>query len=217
MNHFQLLFFHCCYWLITFVYCHVQLISSAKISIDYSFNYPGSRDLSWRYVSTFSTIAPTCDLGFKFISVESRLSHKEQQKDSRLRRQPQNQNLPTDYRRSTHLKRGIRAPSQASQQPIFFVCALIDSTGRPLNHTSFRGFGALKAAHSFWCPVWTYHGPCTVRPNVIFIFCTFQHLSKQEIFNVLVLLSSLNYFYLKQTNCCEAYFLLFILSKRFGF
>ena len=102
-----------------------------------------------------------CDLGFKFISVESRLSHKEQQKDSRLPRQPQNQNLPTDYCRSTHLKRGIRAPSQASQQPIFFVCALIDSTGRPLNHTSFRGFGALRRPF-FLAPCinipWSVHG-----------------------------------------------------------
>ena len=151
---FNFSFFHCCYWLITFVYCHVQLISSAKISIDYSFNYPGSRGLSWRYVSTFSTIARTSDLGFKFISVESRLPHKQQQKDSRLPRQPQNQNLPTDYRRSTHLKRGIRVPSQANQQPTFFVYALIDSTGQPLNHTSFSGFGALR--RPFFPAPWCY-------------------------------------------------------------
>ena len=56
-------------------------------------------------------------------------------------------------------------------------------------------------------------GLCTVRPNVIFIFCTFQHLSKQEICNVLVLSSSLNYFYLKQTSCCEAYFYFYTLKK----
>ena len=57
-------------------------------------------------------------------------------------------------------------------------------------------------------------GPCTVRPNVIFIFCTFQHLSKQEIFNVLVLLSSSNYFYLKQTSCCEVYFYFLCFKKK---
>ena len=57
------------------------------------------------------------------------------------------------------------------------------------------------------------NGPCTVRPNVIFIFCTFQHLSKQEIFNVLVLLLSLNYFYLKQTSCCEVYFYFLCFKK----
>ena len=61
-----------------------------------------------------------------------------------------------------------------------------------------------------------YFGPCTVRPNVIFIFCTFQHLSTQEIFNVLVLLSSLNYFYLKQTSCCEVDFY-FLCFKSFAF
>ena len=60
-------------------------------------------------------------------------------------------------------------------------------------------------------------GPCTVRPNVIFIFCTFQHLSKQEIFNVLVLLSSLNYFYFKQTSCCEAYFYFLYFQKGLAF
>ena len=141
MNNFQLLLFRCYYWLITYLYCHVQLIWSAKISIDYSFNYPASRDLSWRYVSTFSTIARTSDLGFKFIWIESRLPHKEQQKDSRLLQQPQNQNLPTDYRRSTHLKRGIRAPLQASQQLPFWFCLCIDRfNGAALESHVFQGF-----------------------------------------------------------------------------
>ena len=56
-------------------------------------------------------------------------------------------------------------------------------------------------------------GPCTVRPNVIFIFCTFQHLSKQEIFNVLVLLSSLNYFYLKQLAVVRHIFTFYTFKK----
>ena len=46
-----------------------------------------------------------------------------------------------------------------------------------------------------------------------FHFQKFQQISKQEIFNVSVLLSSFNYFYLKQADCYAAFFYFSALKK----